>query len=188
VHPHILCKHKLLFWMRLITINRLKALTYIHFSYIFKLKKCFKNYSVAVQSKKWICMESICEFPLSPEKSLVDSFPFFLTVYDVSPCIGVVCQESDSAWVRAKLLSRDRVWWWTEDSQRIKKTGSTLSPQRTGKDDWQSRGISLNPPFWDFQMVLICKDEYLKAIHSLLKTCRLPFVCLCSPFPSLLIP
>jgi len=26
VHPHILCKHKLLFWMRLITINRLTAL------------------------------------------------------------------------------------------------------------------------------------------------------------------
>jgi len=26
VHPHILCKHKLLFWMRLIAINRLTAL------------------------------------------------------------------------------------------------------------------------------------------------------------------
>jgi len=30
VHPHILCKHKLLFWMRLITINRLTALIYIY--------------------------------------------------------------------------------------------------------------------------------------------------------------
>jgi len=26
VHPHILCEHKLLFWMRLIVINRLTAL------------------------------------------------------------------------------------------------------------------------------------------------------------------
>jgi len=26
VHPHILCKHKLLFWMRLCAINRLTAL------------------------------------------------------------------------------------------------------------------------------------------------------------------
>jgi len=26
VHPHILCKHKLLFWMRLIAINHLTAL------------------------------------------------------------------------------------------------------------------------------------------------------------------
>jgi len=26
VHPHILCKHKLLFWMRLIAMNRLTAL------------------------------------------------------------------------------------------------------------------------------------------------------------------
>jgi len=26
VHPHTLCKHKLLFWMRLIAINRLTAL------------------------------------------------------------------------------------------------------------------------------------------------------------------
>jgi len=26
VQPHILCKHKLLFWMRLIAINRLTAL------------------------------------------------------------------------------------------------------------------------------------------------------------------
>jgi len=26
VHAHILCKHKLLFWMRLIAINRLTAL------------------------------------------------------------------------------------------------------------------------------------------------------------------
>jgi len=26
MHPHILCKHKLLFWMQLIAINRLTAL------------------------------------------------------------------------------------------------------------------------------------------------------------------
>jgi len=26
IHTHILCKHKLLFWMRLITINRLTDL------------------------------------------------------------------------------------------------------------------------------------------------------------------
>jgi len=30
VHPHILCKHKLLFWMRLIAINRLTALIIIY--------------------------------------------------------------------------------------------------------------------------------------------------------------
>jgi len=30
VHPHILCKHKLLFWMRLIAINRLTALENRH--------------------------------------------------------------------------------------------------------------------------------------------------------------
>jgi len=29
VHPHILCKHKLLFWMRLIATNRLTALIFI---------------------------------------------------------------------------------------------------------------------------------------------------------------
>jgi len=28
VDPHILCKHKLLFWMRLIAINRLTALVF----------------------------------------------------------------------------------------------------------------------------------------------------------------
>jgi len=31
VHPHILCKHKLLFWMRLIAINCLTGL--VIFSY-----------------------------------------------------------------------------------------------------------------------------------------------------------
>jgi len=29
VHPHILCKHKPLFWMRLIANNRLTALEFI---------------------------------------------------------------------------------------------------------------------------------------------------------------
>jgi len=29
VHPQTLCKHKLLFWMRLIAINRLTALIYL---------------------------------------------------------------------------------------------------------------------------------------------------------------
>jgi len=29
VHPHILCKQKLLFWKQLIAINRLTALKYI---------------------------------------------------------------------------------------------------------------------------------------------------------------
>jgi len=29
VHPHILCKHKLLFWLRLIAINHLTALVTI---------------------------------------------------------------------------------------------------------------------------------------------------------------
>jgi len=30
VHPYLLCKHKLLFWMRLITVNRLTALVTVH--------------------------------------------------------------------------------------------------------------------------------------------------------------
>ncbi len=30
VHTHILCKQKLLFWMRLIEINRSTALIYVH--------------------------------------------------------------------------------------------------------------------------------------------------------------
>ncbi len=33
IHIHILCKQKLLFWMRLIVINRLTALIRIHLLY-----------------------------------------------------------------------------------------------------------------------------------------------------------
>jgi len=39
VHPHILCKHKLLFWKRLIAINRLTALNIYKTKYALSPKR-----------------------------------------------------------------------------------------------------------------------------------------------------
>jgi len=47
VHPHILCKHKLLFWMQLIAINRLTALIYIY------SKSSSKNYKSNPYCMNW---------------------------------------------------------------------------------------------------------------------------------------
>ncbi len=57
VHTHILCKQKLLFWMRLIEINRLTALIYVHNVNInilgyFQGKKQLQNTSITNTIKK----------------------------------------------------------------------------------------------------------------------------------------
>jgi len=53
VHLHILCKHKLLFWMELIAINRLKALLRCMF--------CAVPHNIAIKIDWSICNPIICE-------------------------------------------------------------------------------------------------------------------------------
>lgn len=77
-------------------------------------------------------------FPLSPEKSRVDTFAFFLTVYDVSPCR---CSFVRKVTVRESEPS-SKVGIKCGDGQKIHRE---LKRQgRTGEDDWQSTGLSLS--------------------------------------------